>query len=84
MLADLGPFFRRFAEVEAPRSPLYQSICRAVADAPDVSSMLNVAPTLERRPNLLLAAVHALLLQRRGIERNPPQEHAFQARSIRR
>ena len=75
MLSELGPFFRRFAEVEAPHSPLYQSICRAVADAPDVASMLNVAPAMERRPNLLLAAVHSILLQR-----NAPQsteEHAL-------
>ena len=77
MLLDLGRFFRRFADVEAPNSPLYQSICRAVADAPDVAGMLNVAPEMERRPNLLLAAVHDILLEQRQGKIRSPAERAL-------
>ena len=59
---DLGPMFRRFAEKETPNSPLYEAICNAVAVVPDVSSLLHQAPVTQRIPNLLLAAVHSVLL----------------------
>ena len=40
----------------------YPAICRAVADDDDVLSLLDGAPLPQRRPLLLLAAVHFLLL----------------------
>ena len=62
MLQDLCAVFEHFAAHEVPHSPLYQAACQAVSEAPDVAAQLNAAPPLERRPNLLLAAVHSLLL----------------------
>jgi hypothetical protein len=40
----------------------YPAICRGVADDPEVLSLLDVAPVAQRRPLLLLASVHFLLL----------------------
>ncbi len=63
-LFELAFKFRAFAEREVvATSPLYAAICRAVADRPDVLSLLLGATGGQRRPNLLLAAVHYLLLQ---------------------
>jgi hypothetical protein len=41
----------------------YDAICRGVADDPEVLALLGEAPIRQRRPNLLLAAVHFLLLR---------------------
>ena len=59
----LPDHFRGFAAVvERDRGITYPAICRAVADDPEVLSLLDGAPLPQRRPLLLLAAVHYLLL----------------------
>ncbi len=59
----LSDHFRGFAAVvERDGSTTYATICRAVADDEDVLSLLAGAPLPQRRPLLLLAAVHFLLL----------------------
>lgn len=54
--------FRVFAEQVVPRLPLYRRLCEAAADDLDVCARLLVAPPDQRTPNLLLAAVHDVLL----------------------
>jgi hypothetical protein len=59
----LADHFRGFAAVvERDGGTTYPAICRAVADDADVLSILDGAPLHQRRPLLLLAAVHFLLL----------------------
>jgi hypothetical protein len=59
----LPDHFRGFATVvERDGGTIYPAICRAVADDDDVLSLLDLAPLPQRRPLLLLAAVHFLLL----------------------
>jgi hypothetical protein len=61
--APLPDHFRGFAAVvERDGGTTYPAICRAVADDPEVLSLLDGAPLHQRRPLLLLAAVHYLLL----------------------
>jgi hypothetical protein len=60
---DLAALWQWFAETQCREySPLYDSICRAVPDAPDVIEMIADAPPSAHLPNVLLAAVHYLLL----------------------
>ena len=55
--------FRAFAAtVERDGGATYATICRDVADDDEVLSLLDGAPLPQRRPLLLLAAVHFLLL----------------------
>ena len=62
-----GGWWRHFAEHECRGySPLYEAICHAVADAPDVLDLVLAAPSSGRRPNVLLAAAHDLVL--RGVD----------------
>jgi hypothetical protein len=59
----LPDHFRGFAAVvENDGGTTYPAICRGVADDPDVLALLDGAPLPQRRPLLLLAAVHDLLL----------------------
>jgi hypothetical protein len=59
----LPDHFRGFAAVvENDGGTTYPAICRGVADDPEVLSILDGAPLPQRRPLLLLAAVHFLLL----------------------
>ena len=59
----LPDHFRAFAAVvERDGGTVYPAICRGVADDPEVLSLLDIAPFPQRRPLLLLAAVHYLLL----------------------
>ncbi len=59
----LADHFRGFAVVaERDGGTTYAAICRAVADDVDVLSILERAPLPQRRPLILLAAVHDLLL----------------------
>ncbi|HVL33174.1 MAG TPA: DUF2332 domain-containing protein [Actinomycetota bacterium] len=59
--------FRWFAERDAPgASPLYAGLAGIVARDIDLASFLDAAPATQRRPTLLLAAVHWLLL--RGVD----------------
>ncbi len=63
----LADHFRAFAAVaERDGGTTYPEICRAVADDDEVLSLLDGAPLTQRRPILLLAAVHYLLLS--GVE----------------
>ncbi len=55
--------FERLARVEcATRSPLSAAICRAVARDSATLALAMRAPSAQRRPTLLLAAIHDLLL----------------------
>ncbi len=63
----LSDHFRGFAAVvERDGGTTYSTICREVADDEGVLSLLDLAPLPQRRPLLLLAAVHDLLLS--GVE----------------
>lgn len=63
----LPDHFRGFAAtVERDGGNTYPAICRSVADDEHVLSVLDGAPLVQRRPLLLLAAVHFLLLS--GVE----------------
>ena len=63
----LSDHFRGFAAVvERDGGTTYSAICREVADDESVLSLLDPAPLPQRRPLLLLAAVHYLLLT--GVE----------------
>jgi len=54
-------------------------ICRGIADDPDILGLIGEAPVRQRRPNLLLAAVHFLLL---GGAAHPLADHYDTVRSI--
>ena len=59
----LADHFTGFAAmVERDGGTTYPAICRSVADHDDLLSLLDGAPLPQRRPLLLLAAVHFLLL----------------------
>ncbi|MFZ5827616.1 MAG: DUF2332 domain-containing protein [Bacillota bacterium] len=58
----LAAAFRRFAEVECTRSPLYRAITNGIADDPELIALANEAPNFPKT-NLLLAAVQYLLLR---------------------
>jgi hypothetical protein len=59
----LADHFRGFAAVvERDGGTTYPAICRGVADDDELLSLLAGAPLPQRRPLLLLAAVHFLLL----------------------
>src|SRR6185295_5626516 len=60
--ALLAARFRRFAGTECPPGELYDALCRIAAEEPPVLRLLMVAPPEQRRPNLLLAALHDLVL----------------------
>ena len=65
--ARLQRIFTRYADVEVPqRSPLYEVICRGVVDDPEMLDLAAEARPGQPVPNLLLAAVHDLLL--RGVD----------------
>jgi hypothetical protein len=64
--ADDAELARRFAEharASLPRAPLYAVLCQGVADRPAIARLLLHAPTEQRLPVLLLAAVHDVLLR---------------------
>ncbi|MFN3812786.1 MAG: DUF2332 domain-containing protein [Roseateles asaccharophilus] len=54
--------YRRFAESECQDDPLYVAICLALAESPEMLALMAEAPETQRRPNLLLAALHERLL----------------------
>jgi len=59
----LGQAWRDFAERECGTySPLYAAICRSVADDPELLALTAAAPPSGQQPNVLLAAVHYLVL----------------------
>jgi hypothetical protein len=61
-LEDLQRRFARFASETAGRSPLYERLSLELAQRPEGAALLAEAPPAQRRPNLLYAAVHDLLL----------------------
>lgn len=62
-LHEIREHFRRFGETEARgSSQLYAALALAAADDDEVTSLLLVAAPRQQRPNLLFAAVQALLL----------------------
>ncbi|HUP84569.1 MAG TPA: DUF2332 domain-containing protein [Acidimicrobiales bacterium] len=64
---ELAEAWRMFAVQQCRGySPLYEAIALAVAAAPDIVDLTLDAPLSGRQPNVLLAAVHDLLL--RGID----------------
>jgi hypothetical protein len=63
MITDLARTWTAFADSSCrDYSPLYDRICRTVAASDDVLEMLAAAPPSAHRPNVLLAAVHYLVL----------------------
>jgi hypothetical protein len=58
--------FREFAEQAASRLPLYRYLCERVARDPEVAGLLALARPGQQVPNLLLAAVHDVLLAGEG------------------
>jgi hypothetical protein len=61
-LARLAQRFHHFAQVECPEEPLYEALCRIVADDPALLDLLTGARPEQQRPNLWLAAVQDVLL----------------------
>lgn len=56
--------YRSFAKISLKeREFLYASVCSGAADDPFLVSLLGSAPRSQRRPNIVLAAVHFLLLR---------------------
>ena len=62
---DMAGFFRHFVS-EVSSSPLYAALCPLIAADPDALSMYADVPGTQRRPNLLLAALHFSLLRDRS------------------
>lgn len=58
----LRALFEQHAALPGDRSPLYAAISRAVASDDETLALMLCAPPLQRRPTLLLAAIHDLLL----------------------
>jgi hypothetical protein len=60
---ELGGIWQWFADTQCRAySPLYDRICRVVAADPDLLALVRQAPPEAHQPNVLLAAVHYLLL----------------------
>lgn len=55
--------FRTLADAEASRVPTYARICRVIAERPELHGLLLEAPTGQRLPVLLLAAIHDVVLR---------------------
>lgn len=59
--AAIATRYRRFADEEAKgRSPLYEDLCRRIADDTAIIGFLRTLPDAKRQPNLLLGAVRHL------------------------
>ncbi|MFQ5962440.1 MAG: DUF2332 domain-containing protein, partial [Candidatus Methylomirabilales bacterium] len=64
LLEPLSQRFKRFAKQECRNSsPLYERLSAGIAGDPEILSLAAHAPTGQPAPNLLLGAVHFLLLQ---------------------
>ena len=63
-LGGMAETFRRFADLECPgMSPLYETLSRSIADDPEVLAIAVLRRAGQPAPNLLFAAVHALLIE---------------------
>ncbi|MGM9515434.1 DUF2332 domain-containing protein [Roseateles sp. DB2] len=60
--SDWVVLFLRFAAEDCPEDPLYQALCRALAAQPAMLALMDEAPPEQARPNLYLAALHALVM----------------------
>ncbi len=63
--------FRNLADAEGARIPTYARICRIIAERPELHELLLEAPTGQRLPVLLLAAIHDVVLRDPGSELAP-------------
>jgi hypothetical protein len=61
-VASIARRFEDMAQQVFTRMPLYRRLCEGVAADPEVAARLLLAPDDQRVPNLLLAAVHDVLL----------------------
>ncbi|MDQ2677890.1 MAG: DUF2332 domain-containing protein [Actinomycetota bacterium] len=55
--------FRTLADAEGSRVPTYARLCRIIADRPELHGLLLEAPTGQRLPVLLIAAIHDVVLR---------------------
>ena len=62
MLQTLARRFVHFAEHDCIEDALYVALCRLLADRPQALELLLEAEPSQRKPNLLLAALHARVL----------------------
>ena len=63
MSSDLAALWIWFADTAGRGySPIYDRVCRAVATNDEVLALVQAAPARSHQPNVLLAAVHYLLL----------------------
>ncbi len=60
---ELAAMFVAFDEDQGPQVPMYGKICRAAAEDREVIDLLAEAAPGQRRPILLLAALHDLVLE---------------------
>lgn len=60
--AAMAQRFREFAEQSVARLPLYRRLCEGAASDLEVAARVLLAPADQQTPNLLLAAVHDVLL----------------------
>ena len=62
-MRDLGKIWLYVADTSCRGySPIYERICRTVADSDEVLDLVSEAPPVAHNPVLLLAAVHYVLL----------------------
>jgi hypothetical protein len=59
--------FRTLADAEGAAVPMYARLCRTIAADPALSGLLLEAPTAQRLPVLVLAALHDLVLDQPGL-----------------
>lgn len=62
----LGDYFERYSQASFGDEPNYVAVCAAVAHSPEVLALVAAHPARSHQPNMLLAAVHDLLLA--GVE----------------
>lgn len=65
-MPDRRAEFLAFAATGARRAPVTAAVARAAAEQPQVLDLLDAAPAEQRRPVLLLAALHDLVLTGRA------------------
>jgi hypothetical protein len=63
--------FERFAQAEGARIPIYARLCREIAGDPALCGLLLEAPTGQRLPVLLLAALHDVVLRNPAVPLAP-------------
>jgi hypothetical protein len=63
--AACARMFAEFARSARPRAPLYARLATGIAADPELAGLLLLSPPRQRQPVLLLACIHALLLEAR-------------------